>query len=198
VTSHYDVLGVVPTATHDEIRAAYHEKARVLHPDRMASQGAGEQETARRAMQDVNEAWRVLGDAGRRAAYDRALAAAASPPRPTSGPADIDWDRPYRGTPAQPGDITVAIVRAAPWIAVLIVLVAIVVFTAFARHTSSTSDLVGKCVVTEQGEPHSVPCDEPSDGRVISVVDSEAQCGVNTIAHATSTGSWLCLVDERQ
>ena len=195
MTSHYDVLGVAPTATHEEIRVAYHEKARQLHPDRV-----GEQEDARRAMQDVNEAWRVLGDAGRRAAYDRAAAAAAAAaaasPR-QSEPVPSDWDRPFPGTPAEPGDITIAFVRAAPWVAVLVVLVAIVIFTAFARHTSSTSDLVGKCVVTEQGEPHSVPCNEPSDGRVIAVVDSESRCGVNTIAHATAGGDWLCLVDEQ-
>ena len=86
--------------------------------------------------------------------------------------------------------------RAAPWVAVLFVLAAIVVFTAFARHTSSPSDLVGKCIVIEQGEAHDVPCTEPSDGRVVSVVRDENQCGVNTVARATTSGHWYCVVDE--
>lgn len=63
--SHYDVLGVSVRATPDEVRAAYRRAARDHHPD-----AGGD---ARR-MSDLNVAWRVLGDPGRRAAYDRELA----------------------------------------------------------------------------------------------------------------------------
>lgn len=63
--SHYDVLGISARATPDEVRAAYRRAARDHHPD-----AGGD---ARR-MSDVNAAWRVLGDSGRRAAYDRELA----------------------------------------------------------------------------------------------------------------------------
>lgn len=197
MTTHYDVLGVQPSATYDEIRAAYHDKARQLHPDRVAGRSAGEQEATRRAMQDVNEAWRVLRDAGRRAAYDR-----ASAPAPPVAPAShastplSDWDRPFHGRAAEPGDVTVALVRAAPWVAVLLVLGAIVVFTAFARHTTSTRELIGKCIVTEQGDPHEVPCDEPSDGRVVDIVETESRCAEGTTARVVASGDWFCLVDE--
>src|SRR5437868_2694149 len=115
-----------------------------MHPDRHVDSDR-DVDAARRAMQDVNEAWRVLRDPTRRAAYDLGLAGATATVRAADASAvddDDDWmDRPYRGRPAEPGDLTLAAVRAAPWIAVLVVLGAIIVFTAFARHTDSTREL---------------------------------------------------------
>jgi hypothetical protein len=64
VATHYEVLGVAPSATADQVRAAYRAAARDHHPD--AGGDAGR-------MQAVNAAWRVLGDPVRRAAYDREL-----------------------------------------------------------------------------------------------------------------------------
>jgi DnaJ domain len=64
--SYYEVLGVSSGASTEEIRAAYRAAARRRHPD------AGGSATA---MQALNQAWRVLGDPGRRAAYDRTLTA---------------------------------------------------------------------------------------------------------------------------
>lgn len=62
---YYKVLGVARTASEDEIKKAYRKLARRHHPD--LSQAADSQ--AR--MQDINEAYEVLRDAQRRAAYDR-------------------------------------------------------------------------------------------------------------------------------
>jgi hypothetical protein len=59
--THYDVLGVAPDATFDDVRAAWRQRARQLHPD------TGGDEVEMRA---VNEAWHVLGNARRRAAYN--------------------------------------------------------------------------------------------------------------------------------
>lgn len=75
---HYDELGVAPTASAAEIRAAYVALARQHHPDRMGS--AGEQARAQAAarMARVNAAWTVLSDPGRRAAYDARLGGPAS------------------------------------------------------------------------------------------------------------------------
>jgi hypothetical protein len=64
--THYDTLGVAPTASAAEIRDAYRRLARRHHPDRAAERDAA-------AMAAINEAYRVLGDAGRRAAYDAQL-----------------------------------------------------------------------------------------------------------------------------
>lgn len=67
---HYAVLGVPPDADGDTLRAAYLRLMRATHPDlRPGDAEAGER--ARRA----NEAWRVLSEPQRRAAYDRQLRA---------------------------------------------------------------------------------------------------------------------------
>lgn len=59
----YEVLGVSPTASDDEIRRAYVALARRFHPD---ANPDGEER-----MRAVNEAWAVLGDRQRRRDYDR-------------------------------------------------------------------------------------------------------------------------------
>jgi hypothetical protein len=78
--THYEVLGISVRATSDEVRAAYRRAARANHPD-----AGGDA----RAMSELNAAWHVLRDPGRRAAYDRLLArrpaAGAAPPAP-------EWD----------------------------------------------------------------------------------------------------------
>ncbi|MEE8602277.1 J domain-containing protein [Euzebya tangerina] len=67
MADHYTTLGVDPSADFEEIRAAHRAAMRQVHPD---VAGAGPRTTARAAM--VNEAWAVLKDPRRRAAYDRA------------------------------------------------------------------------------------------------------------------------------
>lgn len=84
--THYDVLGVPPRATPEEVRAAYRRAARDHHPD--AGGDAGR-------MSDVNAAWRVLGDPHRRAAYDRELGRHPAAPAGSApaGPAgDAGWE----------------------------------------------------------------------------------------------------------
>ena len=60
----YDLLGVAPTASTEEIREAYVLTARNLHPD-----VGGDGET----MALVNEAWEILGNRDRRRTYDATL-----------------------------------------------------------------------------------------------------------------------------
>lgn len=62
--SAYAILGVEPTATADELRAAYRAKSLRYHPDRNAAPRAKD------VSQALNNAWAVLGDEARRAAYD--------------------------------------------------------------------------------------------------------------------------------
>ena len=61
---HYAALEVDPAAAPDAIAAAYRRKARVLHPD---VTGTGDAT----AFMRIKLAYDVLGDAARRAAYDR-------------------------------------------------------------------------------------------------------------------------------
>lgn len=64
--SHYEVLGVLPSASQDEIRVAYRMRAREVHPDT----AAGKRSDASIQMAQIAEAWRVLSDTALRRAYD--------------------------------------------------------------------------------------------------------------------------------
>jgi len=79
--SHYEILGVPEEAESDQIKRAYRRLARKLHPDVNPGKKADE------AMSNINEAYHVLGDAGRRASYD------AQRSRGLSGApfVDLDW-----------------------------------------------------------------------------------------------------------
>ena len=84
--THYDVLGVAPTAPTSEVRRAYVALARRHHPDR----DGGDAD----AMRAINDAWATLRDPGRRATYDLALrvSTAASPAPHPGDPAQRDVD----------------------------------------------------------------------------------------------------------
>lgn len=82
--THYEVLGVRPTASDAEIRRAYLRLARRHHPDlQVGGTGDGSEDAMRR----INEAWAVLGSADRRRRYDEDLRAAERALR-TPGAAD--------------------------------------------------------------------------------------------------------------
>lgn len=207
-SSHYDVLGVDATASSEDIRTAFRRRAREVHPDRHprtqapGSDDDGSSREPEHAMRELNEAWRVLGDPGRRRAYDQALLAGrpvGSAPRRSAD--DLD-DRPYFHAAAGPGDIGVALARGLPWAAALVVLVGIFVFTAFAGGSDSEdevsgSDLVGACVRLERGGVvTTVPCDEPNSGRVDLVAVRSSLCPESSSsARLPGQGSWLCLRD---
>jgi hypothetical protein len=78
--NHYERLGVAPSASLTEIRAAYRELARRYHPDANPAAGTG----SAAAMTAVNEAWFVLSDSRRRAEYDASIAKPAPPRAPTT------------------------------------------------------------------------------------------------------------------
>ena len=65
---YYEVLQVHPRAEDEVIRAAYRTLARKYHPDHGGDAGR---------MIALNDAWDVLGDPARRAAYDASRVAAA-------------------------------------------------------------------------------------------------------------------------
>ena len=106
----YERLGVARDADGPTLRAAYRRLARQLHPD-----VAGPRSTDGLDMVQVNEAWRVLSDPGRRRAYDATLARRTeadgtspsarpgSPARPAGWPTTPPADGPGDADPAAAG-----------------------------------------------------------------------------------------------
>ena len=52
----YKVLGISPTATDDEVKAAYRKMALKHHPDRVATLGEDIRKAAEKKFQDINDA----------------------------------------------------------------------------------------------------------------------------------------------
>jgi hypothetical protein len=74
----YDTLEVIPTASPETIQAAYRSLISRYHPDRVAGLEPELQAAANARTKEINYAYDILGDAGRRARYDKTLRDAES------------------------------------------------------------------------------------------------------------------------
>ncbi len=88
--NYYEVLGLPPGSTTDEIKKKYRELARKFHPDVVQDKVLGQ-----RVFTQINQAYSVLGNPERRAEYNTTLQAGSSPngtaanaaPKPNGSPA---------------------------------------------------------------------------------------------------------------
>ena len=184
---HYDVLGVSADADQATIHSAYRDRARVHHPDRGGNASAAQ-------MSEINEAYRVLGDVSRRAAYDRQLDAGAVPTRrdPFVASPTSTVPRPAPGPPAR-----------IPWklMGVMAAIgIAVVILGAAFRgpDTIRPPDGVlgpGSCVAIEpNNDVREVNCRGDGDLVVAVIIAFDAACPTGTEAHRDRLGLGIACV----
>lgn len=66
-SDYYDILGVSKNASAEEIKKAYRKQALEWHPDRHKD----DKEVAEKRFKEINEAYQVLSDSQKKAAYDQ-------------------------------------------------------------------------------------------------------------------------------
>ena len=181
--THYEVLGVAPASSVDEIRRAYRTRIKQAHPDARGGRDDGESSA-------ITEAWRVLSDPGRRLDYDRELRGTSSPePSTSSAP-------PARSTvPYQPARF--------PWRLVLglIVVGALVVLvlnaSAAGGDPTRPDGLIGagSCIVVDETiAAVEVTCEGPHEGVVRVLVGFDMSCPSDTEAVRDRQGMGLACV----
>ena len=87
---YYQILGISPNATPEEIKAAWLFSIKAFHPDKFSSSSPQHQRTADTRTKAINEAYAVLSDPHKRSAYDSEFADQdrndAPRPKPTAPP----------------------------------------------------------------------------------------------------------------
>jgi len=178
--THYQRLGVRADATADDIRRAYRRRARDLHPDHHAQGDPRRRAAAATEMAAVNEAWRVLRDPAARRRYDASLRVTPF----GAGPAGPARTTTVEGPPPHPGE---RLVRGVPWLLLVVVLVLIFVFTAFAGS-----------VVDEPGDAEQGSATRPPGGGAATQADAPSQVGAGGVAVGRLTsGDCVAVVDGR-
>ncbi len=188
---HYAALGVPVTATRDQIRDAYRRLARANHPD-----AHGESSATR--MAEINAAWHVLSDPGRRAMYDVAKRSTSSGQSSAAGPS-------MRATSTAPAAPFVAPIPPGrfPWRFLLVIatigIAFVIVNAAFADPdpVAPPDNLLGpgSCVTIEaNGDAREVLCNGANDGVVKALVALDATCPSGTEAHRDRQGMGIACV----
>ncbi len=187
--NHYELLGVAPSASADEIRRAFRSLARRHHPD--TADGASSAST----MADINRAWSVLSDPVKRFEYDRSLRVDDSSPKFSRK--ETDHSTPVeRSVFHQPAKF--------PWRGILFFGVVAIVGVLFLHAVAKPSSpeipdnllVIGSCVQidTEQFVKE-VTCQNPHDGVVRELVAFDRDCPSDTMGYLDRQGMGIACVD---
>jgi uncharacterized RDD family membrane protein YckC len=96
--SHYDLIGVEPDASKDEIRSAYRERIEALRGKVENGRSDKARDGAREETARLNAAWQVLSDPYQRDRYDTQLSGGAT----ETEPAEQEEEEEKEATPAPP------------------------------------------------------------------------------------------------
>lgn len=95
----YDVLGVLPGASREQVKSAYEDRARLLDPQMLTGISSKVLKAADAARATAGEAWHVLQDPATRQRYDEKIGVRGngegldSPPPAPSGPGGEPFGR---------------------------------------------------------------------------------------------------------
>jgi hypothetical protein len=178
----------------DEVRRAYLERAREAHPDRHIDASSAQRTTNERRMQEVNEAWRVLGNPRRRRRYDleqmpetlfasRSDGTMATDGLRTSDELDVLGEV----------DGTTRLIRGLPWMILVVVMFAIFVFTAYAASGGDKTNPIptnnlARCVTVASATVAPAPCGSAGARLVVAQVDTNQQCPLGSERLQPMTG----------
>lgn len=176
--NHYDVLGVSPRASLDEIRRAYRHQVRKEHPD--VSQQANHASIAA-----INEAWNVLSDPSKRRSFDLSL---RNPTESTT----------TRSRTAETVAETIVYPPARfPWRSMLVLagigIAAVLVLNAFSTPPApgKPDQLLqpGSCVNIDDARlAFEVTCTEPHEAQVVQFVAIDRPCPMDTVSYLDRQG----------
>lgn len=88
---YYAILGTHRGATAKDIKKAYFDKCFILHPDRLQGAPESAKKLAEQELVRVNKVYEILGNTGKRQAYDIEWVAHKDKPRPVVEPSKIHF-----------------------------------------------------------------------------------------------------------
>ena len=191
---HYGTLGIGHDASATQIRDAYRRLARRHHPDRDRSGAA--------TMAAVNEAYRVLGDPGRRAMYDAGRRGSAVPPSSrtaTAAPPPQDWSQvvPRRNETPGPARYPWKLVGVMAAIGIAVVLLGAILFEPADAPMPDNLLQSGSCVsIEDNGDAREVSCDGAGDLVVRQLVPIGDACPVGSEPHRDRQGRGTACITE--
>jgi len=190
---HYRTLGVGPDASAVQIRDAYRRLARRHHPDRDRDGAA--------TMTAINEAYRVLGDPGRRAVYDAGRRGSAVPPSPrtTTATPPAEWSSGVarRHETAGPARYPWKLVGVMAVVGIAVVLLGAILFEPADDPPPDNLLQSGSCVsVEDNGDAREVACDGAGDLVVRELVPIGDACPAGSEPHRDRQGrGTACITD---